>query len=228
MKKSISLVAGLLLFTLVASATDEGPKFEAFVGYTSLRTDLQSTNLVGDHFNNDFFMNGGSGQLIYNFNSRLSGVADLGAVNRGNIGVINADGRTAFFLFGPRVSYKRSARWSPYFQVLFGAADRSVSKSFDVVTGPDTPGLPVATPFDNFFPGPGVNITAQVKASQTDFAMTVGGGLDVKIAKRFALRPFAVDYMLTTFPSILNNNSSNTQNGLRLSAGVIFRFGGAQ
>ena len=227
MKKSISLIAGLLLFTLVASATDDGPRFEAFAGYTTLRTDLQSNTFAGERFNDNFFMHGGSAQLIYNFNKWFSGVADLGAVHKANISAFNVDGRTAFFLFGPRVSYKRSARWSPYFQVLFGAGERSATKSFNVVTGPDTPGLPVATPHDSLFPGPGVNISAEVKASQTDFAMTVGGGLDLKIAKRFALRPFAADYMLTTFPSIINSKG-NTQHGLRLSAGVLFRFGGGQ
>ncbi len=226
MKKSITLVSGLLLFTLVATATDnEGPKFEAFLGYTSLRTDLQSnTPVLDDHFNS-YFMNGGSGQFIYNFSNWVSGVVDLGAVHKGNVSVFNADDRTSFFLAGPRFSYKRSARWSPYFQVLFGAADRSLSKSLSVVTGPDTPELPVVTPHDPFFPGPGVNITAKVSSSQTAFSMTVGGGLDVKVSKRFGLRPFAIDYMLTSFPSLVDGTGTH-QNGLRLSAGILFRFGG--
>ena len=226
MKKSITLVAGLLLFTLVASATDtEGPKFEAFLGYTTLRTDLQSnTPLLDQHFGS-YFMNGGSGQFIYNFSPWFSGVVDLGAVNRGNVNVFNVDDRTAFFLAGPRVSYKRSSRWSPYFQVLFGAAERSLDKSLSVVTGPNTPELPVVTPHDPFFPGPGVEITARVNASQTDFSMTAGGGLDVKVSKHFAVRPFAIDYMLTSYPSLLTGASTH-QNGLRLSAGVLFRFGG--
>ena len=232
MKKSITLVAGLLLFTLVATATDtEGPKFEAFLGYTTLRTDLQSNTPLLDQKFGSYFMNGGSGQFIYNFSPWFSGVVDLGAVNRGNVNVFNVDDRTAFFLAGPRVSYKRSSRWSPYFQVLFGAADRSLSKSLSVVTGSNTPELPVGpntpvvTPHDPFFPGPGVEITANVSASQTAFSMTAGGGLDVKVSKRFAIRPFAIDYMLTSYPSLVTGTSTH-QNGLRLSAGVLFRFGG--
>jgi hypothetical protein len=67
--------------------------------------------------------------------------------------------------------------------------------------------------------------SVQVSASQTNFAMTVGGGFDVKVAKHFALRPFAVDYMLTTFPSLIDR-AGDHQNGLRLSAGVLFQFGG--
>ena len=93
------------------------------------------------------------------------------------------------------------------------------------MTGPNTPAPPVVTPYDPLFPGPGVEITAKVSASQTDFSMTAGGGLDVKVSKRFAIRPFAIDYMLTSYPNLVTGTSTH-QNGLRLSAGVLFRFGG--
>jgi hypothetical protein len=54
--------------------------------------------------------------------------------------------------------------------------------------------------------------------------MITGGGLDWRISKRFAFRPIEVDYVLTTFPSLLTGNSSS-QNGLRASTGFIFTFG---
>ena len=41
MKKSITLIAGILLFTLVAAATDI-PKYETFLGYTYVRTNLNN------------------------------------------------------------------------------------------------------------------------------------------------------------------------------------------
>jgi hypothetical protein len=110
---------------------------------------------------------------------------------------------------------------------LFGAADRSLSRQLSVVTGSNIPFPPVVTPHDPLFPGPGVDITAKVTASQTVFAMTAGGGLDVKVSKRLTLRPIAADYMLTRFNNLLTGNG-NDQNNLRLSAGVIFTFGGAQ
>jgi opacity protein-like surface antigen len=168
-------------------------------------------------------MNGGSAQFIYNFNKWFSGVADLGAVHRGNVAVLNVDDRRAFFMAGPRLSYRTSSRWTPYFEVLFGASRRSVSNELSVVTGPNTPALPVVTPHD-LFPGPGVEITAEVSASQTDFAMATGGGVDVRISKRFTFRPIAVDYLYTTFPSLVTGKGSS-QNGLRATIGFTFTFG---
>jgi hypothetical protein len=221
MKKSITLIVGGLLFALVAGAQDV-PKFETFLGYTFMRTDLQSDNVLGRSIGS-FSMNGGSAQFIYNFNKAISGVADLGAVTRGNVGVVNIDNRTDFFLFGPRVSHHSSSRFTPYFQILFGAAERSAGKQVNAVTDPDTPEFPVVTPH-NLFPGPGVEITAKVSASQTGFAMITGGGIDWRISKRIAFRPIEVDYVLTTFPSLLTGNS-NSQNGLRASTGFIFTFG---
>jgi hypothetical protein len=221
MKKSITLIVGGLLFALVANAQDV-PKFETFLGFTYMRTDLQSDNVLGRSIGS-FSMDGGSAQFIYNFNKSIGFVADLGAVNRGNVGVVNIDNRTAFFLFGPRVSHHSSSRFTPYFQILFGAAERSASKQVSAVTDPDTPVFPVVTPHD-LFPGPGVEITAKVSASQTGFAMITGGGIDWRISKRFAFRPIEVDYVLTTFPSLVTGNSG-TQNGLRASTGFIFTFG---
>ena len=221
MKKSITFVVGVLLFTLVAGAQDV-PKFETFLGFTYMRTDLQSDNVLGRSIGS-FSMDGGSAQFIYNFNKTIGFVADLGAVNRGNVGVVNIDNRTAFFLFGPRLSHHSSSRFTPYFQILFGAAERSASKQVSVVTDPDMPAFPVVTPH-NLFPGPGVEITAKVSASQTGFAMITGGGIDWRISKRFAFRPIEVDYVLTTFPSLVTGNSG-TQNGLMASTGFIFTFG---
>ena len=224
MKKSITLIVATLLSAIVAAADEQAPRYEAFLGYTTLRTDLQNNTPVLDEHFDHFFMNGGSGQFIYNFNKWFSGVADLGAVHRGNVGVLDVEDRTAFFLFGPRVSYRKSSHWTPYFQVLFGAAEQSATKQLSVVTGPGTPEPPVVTPHDPLFPGPGADITAQVQASKSAFAMTAGGGLDVRVSKRFTLRPIAADYMLTRFNNLVTGNTAN-QNGLRLSAGIIFTFG---
>jgi peptidoglycan-associated lipoprotein len=52
------------------------------------------------------------------------------------------------------------------------------------------------------------------------FASNIGGGLDLKANRRFAIRLFEADYLLTT----LDNSSNNHQNNLRISAGVVMRF----
>jgi outer membrane immunogenic protein len=57
--------------------------------------------------------------------------------------------------------------------------------------------------------------------SSNAFAVIAGGGLDIGITRHFAVRALEADYYRTQFTNGLNDR----QNNLRLSAGVIFRFG---
>ena len=222
MTRSITVIAACLLFAFVAGATDI-PKYEVFLGYTYVRANQFNQNTGLGQEIGGFDMNGGSGQFIYNFNKQFSGVADIGAVTKGNVGIINANNTTTFYMFGPRYSFRSESRFTPYAQIVFGGATRSLSRQLDVLTGANIPVFPVATA-QSLFPGANTQITAQVSATQTAFAMAVGGGLDWKIAKRFTFRPIAVDYVLTRFPSYFTGDNSN-QNNIRASIGVVFTFG---
>jgi peptidoglycan-associated lipoprotein len=53
------------------------------------------------------------------------------------------------------------------------------------------------------------------------FAADLGGGLDLRANRRFSLRLIDADYLVTTF----DNGSNNHQNNLRISAGMVVRFG---
>jgi opacity protein-like surface antigen len=57
--------------------------------------------------------------------------------------------------------------------------------------------------------------------SQSHFAMTAGGGVDLKISRHIAIRLAQAEYFMTKFPDGLNNR----QNNFRFSTGVVFRFG---
>ena len=59
--------------------------------------------------------------------------------------------------------------------------------------------------------------------SQNAFAMTVGGGIDYRINSRFSIRPAKVDYLLTRFNEF-GTPSAQSQNNLRVSTGIVFRF----
>jgi len=222
MTKSITVIAAGLLSVFVASATDV-PRYEVFLGYTYVRANQFNQNTGLGQEIGGFDMNGGSAQFIYNFNKQFSGVADIGAVTKQNVGIINADNTTTFYMFGPRYSYRSESRFTPYAQIVFGGATRSLSRQLDVLTGANIPVFPVVTP-QSLFPGANTQITAQVSATQTAFAMAVGGGLDWKIAKRITFRPIAVDYVLTRFPSYFTGDNSN-QNSIRASIGVVFTIG---
>jgi hypothetical protein len=91
------------------------------------------------------------------------------------------------------------------------------------VTDLSTPVLPVVAPA-NLFPGPGEPIIARISSSQAAFAMTAGGGIDIKINKHLSFRPVAVDYLLTRFPNLTTGKNQN-QNSLRATAGFLFTFG---
>jgi opacity protein-like surface antigen len=59
--------------------------------------------------------------------------------------------------------------------------------------------------------------------TQNAFAMTVGGGIDYRLSSHFSIRPAKLDYLLTRFNE-LNNNNRQSQNNLRVSTGIVFRF----
>ncbi len=215
MKKNLFLFAGVLIFAMVAVAQDT-PRMETFLGYTYVRAN-SATNLPS------FSANGGGGQFAYNFNVYLSAVADLGAVHNGDIGGQPIDTTVANFLFGPRLSM-RFKNLRPYFQVLFGGVYMASSTQITAFVDPSQPivlpgGSPVvaATPVSQA-------ISARVGAQQTAFAMTAGGGLDLKISKHVSFRPIGLDYYLTRLQN-LRTAGDNSQNNLRYTAGFNFTFG---
>ena len=222
MKRCFLLIGGALLLTMIAAATDEPPRYEAYVGFQYVRANQFNQNAGLGTVIGGFDMYGGDGQFQYNFNKWISGVIDGGAVNKPNVGIVNAQNTTAFVFGGPRI-YWRHGRWAPFGEVLFGAAFRRVSTGVFAVTEPTTPFIPVANP-SNLFPGPDTLVSARLSASQNAFAMRVGGGLDYKLGKYFSLRPVEVDYILTRFPSISTGFREN-QSSIAASAGIIFTFG---
>lgn len=52
------------------------------------------------------------------------------------------------------------------------------------------------------------------------FALQVGGGLDLRLGRHFAVRPVQADWIRTQFP----NGTTNVQNNLRLGAGMVLRI----
>ena len=215
MKKSMTLI-GVVLFVGLTAAAQEFPRMETFLGYTYIRANSAS-NVPA------FSSNGGSGQFAYNLNEWFGAVADFGAVHNGNIRGARLDSTFANFLLGPRLTLPQSSRIIPYLQVLWGGVYATSSEHVDVV-------LPPGVSQPSFLPGQGtVNnlaqaLSARVVTSQTAFAMTAGGGLDIKISKHMTFRPIGVDYYLTRIQN-LRSATDNNQNNLRYTAGLKFTFG---
>jgi len=221
-KKSITLISVIPLFALVASAQQDVPRYEAYLGFQYVRANQFNQNLGLAQSIGGFSMYGGDGQFIYNFNKWISAVGDFGAVNKPNVGIVNAQNTTAFAYAGPRVYY-RWHRFSPFGQVLFGGAFRHVSTEVTALTSIDTPNLPVVYPA-NLFPGPLAVVTARLNTTENAFSMRTGGGLDYRLSRHFSVRAVEVDYILTRFPSLSTGVREN-QSSIAASAGIIFTFG---
>jgi opacity protein-like surface antigen len=75
------------------------------------------------------------------------------------------------------------------------------------------------TPFAHFLPGV---VRQNIKfgandASSTQFALATGGGLDIKLTDRIALRGAQADYLMTRL-------GNSTQNNIRISTGFVVNF----
>jgi hypothetical protein len=199
---------GVFLLCAFTAAAQDVNRMEAFLGYALVRfgssTDAPS-----------FISSGGSGQFAYNFNRWLGGVADLGAVHNGYVDNFRVDNTTASFLFGPRLSF-RYPRIRPYFQVLFGGVYYAASYGIE---GSVLSPLP---PYPAF---PSESVTGRITRSETAFAMTAGGGLDIQINKYLSFRPIGLDFFLTRLEN-LRTLGDNSQHNLRYTTGLNFTFGG--
>jgi outer membrane protein OmpA-like peptidoglycan-associated protein/opacity protein-like surface antigen len=183
------------------------PKAEWFMGYSYLRAVPSLT--AGNRM---MWLNGGSTSFALNLNRYLGLVGDFGGFNETRVLVTSGnpptavgayrgvdDGTVFTYLFGPRLSYRKHDRITPFVQVLFGG----IHASDEIICPNCTPVLP----------------------AENSFSMTAGGGLDVKVHHHFAIRVIQAEYLLTNFNDLTTGKKA-AQNDMRLSSGIVFRFGG--
>jgi len=178
------------------------PKAEAFLGYSYLRANpgspIEGINL-----------NGGSGSIAFNANKWFGIAADFGGYKLSTLTLgsssLSVDGNVFSYLFGPRISF-RGNRVTPFAQALFGGA-----RVGDITCSTSTSGCPSS----------GV-----LAKSDNAFAMTIGGGFDVKVNRSVAIRLVQAEYLLTRFKDPSSTTGARaTQNNARISAGIVFRLG---
>jgi opacity protein-like surface antigen len=186
---------------------NQTPKVELFLGYSYIRgvPTYASGNRMVD-------LNGGTASVAFNLNRYFGLVADVAGfrdtqLNLTGLGanpprVADSSGSVFTYLFGPRLSYRKYERITPFAQALFGGVHAS-QVTLSGCTGTLCTPLP----------------------SQNAFAFTAGGGLDLKVHRHIAIRVVQAEYMMTRFADV-TTGASNTQNDLRLSAGLVLRFGG--
>jgi Outer membrane protein beta-barrel domain len=175
------------IFPITASAqhaAGTASQLDVSVDYSYVRarsaSGLSSSNLQG-----------GSASVAYNFRGHLGIVGDFGGYMFGG----QPPGLSAqmyTYLFGPRFTFRKNERFTPFAQALLGGGRLNAS-------------------------------TATVQAGENGFAMALGGGLDITLSHRFAIRAVQAEYLMTRFAN--SSVVTVTQNNFRVSAGLVFRFG---
>ncbi len=139
-----------------------------------------------------FSLHGGAGWVGYNFKGNLALIGEVSGSDASNIEGTTGSLTLTSFLGGLRYS-RHHDRLAPFGQVLLGGSHASGELT------PNSTGL---------------------AGSDNGFAMTAGGGLDVKLSHHLSLRAVQADYFLTRF----NNSLNDRQNNFRIGAGIVFRF----
>jgi hypothetical protein len=197
MKKLMIMV--LLGFCCVpfVKAQDEYHKFEVYGGYSRDISSDPNINISGA-FNErqagngeDASFNGFNASATYNFSKHLGikvDVADHFSSGTIQAGVItgNAGGTTKKnrFTFQGGIQIKnnsKEARFKPFGHVLAGINRQSVKiENADQNT---------------------INVYGSDKISSTGFAATFGGGLDIRVGKRFDIRVIQFNYTVNSVSS---------------------------
>jgi outer membrane immunogenic protein len=168
------------------------PRAEVAFNYSYMRANAAPGNC------GCFNLNGGGTETALHTYRNFSVVFDLTGERAGGAGAAGQSLSLLSYTAGPRFSYPlrraRRVQTTPFVQGLFGA-----------VHG-----------FDGQFP----KSSGAISTSATDAAFLVGGGLDLGLSRRLALRLAQVDYGLDRLP----NNVNNRENLLRVSAGVALRL----
>jgi len=274
MMKKLIFVGVLVLAMSGLALAQDFPKFEIFGGYSYLRGDLNSNNTFtaeyygwnGGQFGGAGNFHGFEGAFVYNLNKWLGVKVDVS----GHFGDGQIDSEYSYeeqyyddydgeyydsyydyeaqkgkarvhaytVLFGPEFSWRNNSKVRPFAHVLFGFTKIDVSK-IDVDWVDD---YGYYYGYEYTYIG---NVTGSF--SKTSFAMALGGGLDINVNKRFAIRVAQIDYVPTWMEIKAKLTNSYEEyyygsydggwrekvqfkipaerfNNLRLSAGVVFKL----
>ena len=141
----------------------------------------------------DFGLFGGRTDAAYHFTRQIAAVAEFSGSHANLISNTGQNLTLTTYTFGPRITFNKR-RVKPFGEALFGAGHGS----------------------NSYFPT-GTTYTT----SASSFAYSFGGGVDVNLTHRFAIRALEAQYLHTALP----NGTTNHQNQLVIGAGVLLKFG---
>jgi opacity protein-like surface antigen len=189
---------------------------ELYGGYSFLLLDGFETNNVdfNDILNNKIHFHGADLSATFNF-SRYVGVQFDFSIHERSEGLDqfgvpgDAQANIQHYLFGVQVknNSKDGPRFRPFGHFLLGVSRQKLDFDSSLLT-----------------PIIGNN---QFSFRQNSFALGAGGGVDVRIANVFSIRPVKLDYLpvfIDDFNALGISFNSRTQHNFRAGAGVVFHF----
>lgn len=139
-----------------------------------------------------FTVNGGSGGAAFNLTHWFGVEGEIAGYRAGNVRGSGRELTLFTYTAGPRLSLRRG-RLAPFAHALFGGGHAG----------------------GTLYSGSGG------LGANSAFVLTTGGGVDIGISPRVAIRVIQADYVYTRFL----NGSNNRQNNVRIGAGLVFRLG---
>ncbi len=203
------IFATFCLFILTSGAFAQNNKrADFFIGYSNLQGEgIPNDNDPSAVFSDRFFerrtgLHGVHLAATGYFNNHVGITGDFSFHRKEDNfdfsgGTDKLDTRVLYFMAGPKVKFRNASRIEPFVHALAGGAHTR----FEVKTT-DTFG---GSTFDSSF-----------DTGATDFAMAVGGGVDVRLSDNFSLRLIQIDYA----PIFLKDRSINRLG----AAGAILPF----
>ena len=151
----------------------------------------------------EFWMQGGAVEI----GARLyRGLGVAARVEGLHAGASSANGEPLSLVtavFGPRYTFQTRGRRYAIFGEALGGESNGFHSLFSTGSGPVG------------------SVNAGTTSSANALAVDIGGGMDVRLNRHFAVRVFRASYLRTQFP----NTTTNVQNSLSLSAGLVVRLG---
>lgn len=196
--------------TLAAAQSDDRPRFELFAGYSHLRTKYEAEipnppmpvivafagkqTLNGFNASATVYLSKGLG-LTGDFSGHFTSHSIPDPLG----GTIETKIRIFNVLGGPQYKFRNDTRVSPFVRALAGIAHTSSRLEITSLNSSDT-------------------------LSSTDFALAIGGGVDVRVNDKVDLRVFQADYN----PIFLSRGNelgfgNRRADNLRFSFGVVFK-----
>ena len=190
---------------VVAQNNQPDRRVEFYVGFSELFTDHELSGTPLDRFSGLAGVDvSGTGYIT----KRFGITGDFSAHFRShdeNVagGPIHFKTSNYNYLVGPKFRFTNSTRATPFVHALAGVSNNRFKATGNVAAGGSSP---ILTPI-----------------SVTDFAIALGGGLDIRIYKRISLRAFQIDYM----PVFMRDRPITDFDGrrfynVRFSTGIVF------